>query len=471
MNARVKFALLAGRLGNIGVFVPLTLVVALGLAILLGLLRYGTSAVDGLARANMLERVEVLMDVEEQRLSDILEEYTFWDIAHSNLVASLDTEWANENIGEYLHDNADMNLVFVIDGEDRPVIAYLDGKQTPLENLFSSLEPLDEAISAARQDMSRPASEIRYLSIGGAGYLLALDTFVPELPGTDSAVGSVMGFARRIDHERVSRLSETYRIPGLSIAMDPRGLPDSRRLDIATHDGAVVLTLSWANQTPANDIRRSMRPYAAVLGFVMTALIFWVFYLEIRNHREREDLLRRMANVDHLTGISNRREFFLMAEKALAIARRANTPISLILIDVDNFKKVNDSLGHTKGDRILMQVSRQLRETLREADVYARYGGDEFIILLPGTGAEDARTLAEKLRAEFAGISREIARGRIICTMSIGVAEYRHGESIERLISRADDALYQAKHAGRDRTVLSSDEPLVFPDTTTSGNF
>jgi diguanylate cyclase (GGDEF)-like protein/PAS domain S-box-containing protein len=185
--------------------------------------------------------------------------------------------------------------------------------------------------------------------------------------------------------------------------------------------------------------------------------------LEAANRELQQALAReqQLARTDELTGVYNRRHFFDLAQQELAVAQRYGHPLSVILFDIDFFKQINDNFGHQIGDEVIQQVAAIGGAHLREADVFARYGGEEFILLLPNTSAQQARFLAERIRKAIAG--RAIAAGGapVRTTISAGIAELAPGdETIDRLIQRADQALYGAKEGGRNRSVLWG-RPLV----------
>jgi two-component system, cell cycle response regulator len=174
-----------------------------------------------------------------------------------------------------------------------------------------------------------------------------------------------------------------------------------------------------------------------------------------------EALLRqlfRTSVTDALTG-ARKREYFdnrLLSE--LSFSKRHGSPVSLIMIDVDHFKKVNDVYGHTAGDQVLMQLSALIKKGLREEDVFARYGGEEFAIITPGVGLEGARTLAERLRAKLEGLEIRVPEGTLRVTMSCGCATATELQDPvpEALVKLADVRLYAAKHGGRNRVVATS---------------
>jgi len=166
---------------------------------------------------------------------------------------------------------------------------------------------------------------------------------------------------------------------------------------------------------------------------------------------ELVDQLNLKASTDALTGALNRHGFAEIAAGELQRAQRYHRGLSLIMLDLDRFKSINDRHGHTVGDQVLRESARLIRDNLRAEDVFARWGGEEFIVLTPESSAEDARRLAEKLGL----LLREYrADGLPRFTASFGVASHQPGDDLDSLLARADRALYQAKDGGRDRVVV-----------------
>jgi diguanylate cyclase (GGDEF)-like protein len=170
--------------------------------------------------------------------------------------------------------------------------------------------------------------------------------------------------------------------------------------------------------------------------------------------------LRFQATTDPLTGLSNRLKFNQALATEISRSTRYETPLSLILYDVDNFKAVNDTHGHQIGDKVLVQLSQFVPSLLRNTDLLARWGGEEFIILTPGSDGEMAYQATEKLRNAIEQVGFDEI-GTVTC--SFGVAQYVYGDTAETLISRADDALYRAKLNGRNQVVLASRPSTVQP--------
>jgi diguanylate cyclase (GGDEF)-like protein len=171
--------------------------------------------------------------------------------------------------------------------------------------------------------------------------------------------------------------------------------------------------------------------------------------------QEREALITQLqatSDTDFLTGLMNRRAFFTQGEAVFAVAQRYRHNLSLILMDVDHFKRVNDEHGHQTGDTALQQVATLCKLMHRKGDILVRYGGEEFLMLLPHTDLEQAATVAEKLRLAIASQSVATASGTTLdLSASFGVAAYAGDDSLEAMIWRADQALYKAKNNGRNQ--------------------
>jgi len=183
---------------------------------------------------------------------------------------------------------------------------------------------------------------------------------------------------------------------------------------------------------------------------------------DLQTALERE---KELAHTDALTGINNRRQLFELAEQKLAIAVRYQQPLSVMMLDIDHFKIVNDVFGHAVGDQVLKNVAQTACAELRSTDVIGRYGGEEFVILLPMTTASRAFLLAERIRAHVEGLRIEIENGTAAVTLSIGIVELFHTndpETVEGIFRRADQAMYAAKQAGRNRTIISPASQSAF---------
>lgn len=210
--------------------------------------------------------------------------------------------------------------------------------------------------------------------------------------------------------------------------------------------------------------------HASPLAEILTTPIQWIFLAHpllfgtlfgilgsVRKEKDRQvaaliDELQILSTCDPLTGLSNRRNFTTIFNDELArLSRKKEANLSLLFADLDRFKAINDTLGHRVGDQVLQATAAHLRACCRPYDSPARWGGEEFIVLLPDSDEDEATMIAERIRTMLqASLSSTIS---IPITISIGVAQYQAGETLETFVSRADQALYQAKEQGRNRVV------------------
>ncbi|MDR9440527.1 MAG: diguanylate cyclase [Halomonas sp.] len=208
------------------------------------------------------------------------------------------------------------------------------------------------------------------------------------------------------------------------------------------------------NRNKHGDIYPLWQSITAVVDAAGEVRNFVAVFHNIAERKRMEKELEHQATRDHLTGAHNRRAFDVAVRQALHQAEQGDEPFTLLLFDIDHFKSVNDTHGHDTGDEILKQLTRQVGHSLRSTDLLARWGGEEFTILLPDTQLRGATTFAERLRCQVA----ETRFQGLSITISIGITQYRPGDSLDDLIVRADEALYRAKEAGRNGVVINSGE-------------
>lgn len=191
-----------------------------------------------------------------------------------------------------------------------------------------------------------------------------------------------------------------------------------------------------------------------IAPFVLVAYITTMFSSDIRYGLNKAKL---MSEMDGLTGILNRHGFSIAASRLHGQAIRYNRPLSVLMVDSDNLKEVNDSLGHQAGDELLILLVKNIQNQLRDTDVFARLGGDEFVVLLPETTEQSAIEVAERICKSIARTPLRVGSQSVKVTVSVGVTSIPHGgQSLDSLVESADKAMYQAKKQGRDQVISFS---------------
>jgi two-component system cell cycle response regulator len=296
-----------------------------------------------------------------------------------------------------------------------------DGENTHL------LSPESKAPSPKRQD--RPF----LIVIGGGttGQMYALQE-------NEVIIGRARSSTIRLDDDGVSRSHAKLTCHGSEVHIE----------DLGSANGTFVNWEAVVSRRPLKDGDKITLGSVTILKFT-------------HNDDVDESFHRRMFEAalrDGLTNAYNKRYFTERIAKELAYARRHGAPLSLIMLDIDHFKSVNDTFGHPAGDAVLIQLSSVALATLRTEDVFARYGGEEFAVLCRGVDVKDAAIVADRLR-EWVGAMRTRHDGReVAVTLSLGVAGYPDidAENPEQLITAADEALFEAKRDGRNRVVVRS---------------
>ncbi|MGH7118196.1 MAG: diguanylate cyclase [Acetobacteraceae bacterium] len=258
----------------------------------------------------------------------------------------------------------------------------------------------------------------------------------------DQAIRAFIDGARRFGDPATGNMEQAYR--RLQADLHERLLP------------RLIASLSNFESETHRHIERLRTAQRALLAMLLVALVLqamFIFRPLVVQTRHYAAHLYRLATSDDLTGLANRRHFMEIAARDFELARRSGRKIGVMVLDLDHFKKINDEQGHAIGDAVLRRFGEIATAMLRQSDMIARIGGDEFAILLPETDLEGATTVAEKLRRT---IAEDRSGNGPPLTTCIGVAILRADDnSIDDLLRRADKALYQAKYDGRNRVALS----------------
>ena len=213
-------------------------------------------------------------------------------------------------------------------------------------------------------------------------------------------------------------------------------------------------------KTPTGDTPFWLLASANIIDYNYDVALYSAFQ-DITTRKNRENLLKNQATRDPLTSLYNRRYFEEEVFKRILDSKVSGEAFSVLMLDVDHFKKVNDTFGHKVGDKVLIELAAAAERALRECDIVARYGGEEFVIFLADTNSEEGLRVAERLRETIGEVVVYTDDGREVrFTVSVGLSSSAISENIDMLIKTADEALYRAKNSGRNRVVVFTPEDL-----------
>jgi len=272
-------------------------------------------------------------------------------------------------------------------------------------------------------------------------------SFTQEVVKNMLKVFSILG-EESFNAEGIALQVEKRKLRPKQMMMDPKATLKSHLTLPLTVEGEILGCLSLNSDQP-NAFDAQDLQFLSVIGYQMAATL---------KHFQRFSSIKNIAIYDTLTGLYNRRYF----EERLGIDAQksfySGTPLSLVMVDIDHFKKINDTFGHTEGDQALCKISSLLKTSVRKKDTVARYGGEEFILILPEAGLEESFVIAERIRRQVENTSFEVGQAQVNLTLSMGISNFpsHRAKSKEDLVKMADQALYDAKRGGRNKVCIFS---------------
>lgn len=279
--------------------------------------------------------------------------------------------------------------------------------------------------------------------------LMAAVNFVP--------VGDSLPMVRGI---AASALNLCYFLAAFYVLVRPPGERLAAYLPLAVLFVANIIALGLGPFGGLGSAETGLPPLLSVGGFIYIEGQLFVIgstLFVVAAMRERKEVQNRAAaSIDSLTGLANRRRFFERGEKLVERSRIDNKPLGILMIDLDDFKSINDRFGHAMGDTVLLKFAEIAEKTLRPNDLLARIGGEEFAAILPGSGIEASAAIAERIRLAFQSTVKAIDGHPVLATLSIGIAISTPEANLDDLIRDADTALYSAKRNGRNRVDIGT---------------
>lgn len=406
-------------------------------------------SLDRLAAENLKERVQVALRIEANQQNRFLEEYSFWDKAYEKTVLSPDEEWIERNSGKYLIDKLGLSFSLAVDDG---IPSYIATDETSKEINYSILAEsgLDSLMEKSRNSFSLFKIVSGYIIYEDELYLVSVGPFINEETKLPVNTDDFLVLGKRLDSAYLESIGEDFMISGLDFAGKPGDHESALPLD---GESGMLGYIIWDEHIPSRELLPKLG-FMIFLFYLLTLGGCWyILRREARNIKAEEEKLYFLATKDFLTGIYNRRHVMELGQRMLSTHARYGRSMSVLLLDIDHFKVVNDRYGHDTGDKILNMFSKIVLSKLRPSDILGRFGGEEFIVALHDTEYRQALVIADRIREAIQDLGVDSGGKLPEITVSIGVASNCDSTDFDEIIRNADDALYRAKHGGRNRVV------------------
>jgi diguanylate cyclase (GGDEF)-like protein len=456
---------------SFSVLIPVVVAVAVTLGTAAAFIVWSTTKSNERALERQTRLVSHILEQSQEAIGAELMDITLWDDAVEAL-DSADWDWVDESLGANFYGLFGHSRIYVLGPDLQPIYAMRDGGKADISSFEADREVLGAL--AAHHRTVEGASAIAAHNNGFGEVPVVRDIAVVE--GRAAIVGAVPILAesyvvpageehfevavRFLDDAVADELMQQYLIEGARFDSDSTTAEGESTLPLRNAAGETVAWFKWRPDAPGAQILAETAP---AMGIVLLAAALIIFLLMQRLRRSSAELEAARAEAQHralhdpLTGLANRAGFGEAMEQAARSLAGGKGPVALLMLDLDKFKQVNDTLGHEAGDLLLQQVAQRLKPLLRDTDLLARLGGDEFAIVQSAvTAPNDARALSERIVSRIAEpFNLEGSDARI--GVSVGIAIAHDATDAAELPARADFALYEAKDAGRNQYRMFGD--------------
>ncbi len=400
-----------------------------------------------------------------REVQNTLNPYVIWDEAIHKLDNSFDLDWASQNIGASIGGALGYSVVFVLDADNRPIYGHMNGTDVAPESFGIYAAQTQRLINRVRAIETDPAQvaqlravhKSRVELVNGEPVMITVSLVRPDLKAKlRGARAPLIVSGIPVANSVAQAFAERFLLKNARVEVVPASEikgENAQALMGRAPDGRGIV-LRWDPRQPGAELLRQATPLL-VLAFTAAALCAVLMFRVTRRAAKKlllsEAEAKHLALHDPLTGLANRTLFTDRLIHAHALLRRKSGYLSVLCIDLDRFKEVNDSYGHDAGDQVIREVARRLKGICRDTDTICRLGGDEFAIIQPDTTPAGAAALAQRVVEGLSGeLDLTIGRSELSCSVGVAVVSDADQGQAE-MLRQADVALYRAKEAGRGR--------------------
>jgi len=401
--------------------------------------------------------------IHAQKLAISASDYGYWDEAVNALVENRDYDWMKDNLGSGAAKSLGTDMAFAIDAQGRTVFSYINRTDSTADTVVPMPVDLRSSYDSWK---AKPVGDSYSGLQPSAGTAVAI-AIAPVRSSSQSEkppTGYAIVFVHVVNRTVLTELARDFELANFRSVASDADISDSRALitlEDPTRPASPPARFAWDPQKPGNGLLKIALPFIGVFLFVLSVLAAMLFRhlttsAEIITDREAQ------ANHDALTGLANRNRFFSALDRAIDAIVPGSGGTTVMYIDLDGFKTINDTLGHSAGDALLVQAADRFQSCLRDTDLVARIGGDEFAIILSGSTERavvqaTATRILKSLAEPFA-----LEAGTAMIGCSIGIATCLHrGTSSAALLDRADRALYHVKENSKNGLRFADADPSV----------
>jgi diguanylate cyclase (GGDEF)-like protein len=458
------------------VLLPAVLALLVTVGLVIAFMFWASGGVDQRSWERQSKLVEHVIKRELARIPRDQESITIWDDAVQYTKVGFDPQWVDVNLGVWMYEYFGHDRIFILDASDQAIYAMDKGVLAAPRSFDTVRDTVGGYIAELRQKIADGALDAysegtgAYPSVTDVATVAGLPSIVSVAPIISDSGEIVQETGTEFFHLSIvelneiyaERLAEEYLLEGAAFATLESSIPGKSSYPITNAAGRVVAFFDWTPQQPGQQLVGQSVPVVAgafVIALILVLILIDRLYRSSRALEAGRESAAHQAAHDTLTGLANRAQFDEALAAALGENRHADEEVALMMLDLDRFKQVNDTLGHQAGDELIRAVGQRLREIVEPGDKLARLGGDEFAIVhITKGGLRDAQLLAHKI-IDALGKPFVVAGREAFVGVSLGLvlaAESDHDR--QELARKADIALYEAKATGRNRSVVYKDE-------------